>query len=388
MGASLLSLFVSASTCGLGCWTIIDRAHHVLAVVRRDLVRARVVTLDRSIEEAARDLGRVRVDDVLAGHLPDDPARRCSPASLLAFALSIDDFIITSFTSGLHADVPAVDLGRHPDRPAAAGQRHGHADLRGRRPDRRAINSVSPPTSKRPNDVRRWRTPMPEPYWLAQPAAPGPPPTRSTASPPRTSRWSAAATAGLWTALIAKERDPWPRRRAASRRARPAGPRPAATAASARPASPTASPTGSSRWPGRDRHAAAARPGEPRRDRGGGRPVRHRLRLRAHRRAARGHRGLAVARCSSSPGSPPRRLAVSTWTCSTRTPYGRRWTRRPTRGAVWDRDGCAMVDPARLAWGLRARLPRPRACGSTRTRRCERSTDVAGRAGAAHLAGR
>ena len=39
------------------------------------------------------------MDDVLAGHLPDDLARRCSPAALLAFALSIDDFVITNFTA-------------------------------------------------------------------------------------------------------------------------------------------------------------------------------------------------------------------------------------------------------------------------------------------------
>ena len=56
--------------------------------------------------------------------------------ALLAFALSIDDFVITNFTGGTTVDVPAVDLGRHPGRDAAAGQRHGHADLRGRRADR------------------------------------------------------------------------------------------------------------------------------------------------------------------------------------------------------------------------------------------------------------
>ena len=49
----------------------------------------------------------------------------------------------------------------------------------------------------------------------------------------------------------------------------------------------------------------------------------------------------------------PRRRAVSTWFCSTRMRYAARWPPRPTSAGVWDRDGCATVDPARLVWGLR-----------------------------------
>jgi spermidine/putrescine transport system permease protein len=62
-------------------------------------VRARVVGLDPSIEEAARDLGastwvtfwRVTFPMILPGVVS---------GALLAFALSIDDFVITQFTSG------------------------------------------------------------------------------------------------------------------------------------------------------------------------------------------------------------------------------------------------------------------------------------------------
>jgi spermidine/putrescine transport system permease protein len=62
-------------------------------------VRARVLTLDRSLEEAARDLGAgpwatfrlVTLPLIFPGVLA---------GALLAFAISIDDFVVTSFVSG------------------------------------------------------------------------------------------------------------------------------------------------------------------------------------------------------------------------------------------------------------------------------------------------
>ena len=59
-------------------------------------MRARVLTLDRSLEEAARDLGAgpwatfwlVTLPMILPGVLA---------GALLAFAMSIDDFVVTSF---------------------------------------------------------------------------------------------------------------------------------------------------------------------------------------------------------------------------------------------------------------------------------------------------
>jgi len=62
-------------------------------------VRARVLGLDRSVEKAAYDLGagpwttfqKVTLPLILPGIIA---------ASLLAFAMSIDDFIITEFVAG------------------------------------------------------------------------------------------------------------------------------------------------------------------------------------------------------------------------------------------------------------------------------------------------
>jgi spermidine/putrescine transport system permease protein len=98
LGAALLSFFVQLNV-GRGYWTIVI-AHIMFSLSFVAItVRARVLTLDPSIEEAARDLGAggwtvfrlvtlpIIFPAVLAG-------------SLLAFALSIDDFIITSFNSG------------------------------------------------------------------------------------------------------------------------------------------------------------------------------------------------------------------------------------------------------------------------------------------------
>lgn len=98
MGASLLSLFVSVNA-PLGYVTIlISHVMFSLAFVAVT-VRARVMTLDPSLEEAARDLGAgpwttfrlVTFPMIFPGLLA---------GALLAFALSIDDFIITSFNAG------------------------------------------------------------------------------------------------------------------------------------------------------------------------------------------------------------------------------------------------------------------------------------------------
>jgi spermidine/putrescine transport system permease protein len=98
MGASLLSMFVTL-TVPLGFVTILI-AHVMFSVSFVAVtVRARVLTLDPSLEEAARDLGAgpfttfrlVTLPMILPGVLA---------GSMLAFALSIDDFVITNFTAG------------------------------------------------------------------------------------------------------------------------------------------------------------------------------------------------------------------------------------------------------------------------------------------------
>ena len=64
------------------------------------VVRARLQSVDPSLEEAARDLGSsTRSDRSCAS-----PCRRCCPGiiagALLAFTLSLDEFVIAFFTNG------------------------------------------------------------------------------------------------------------------------------------------------------------------------------------------------------------------------------------------------------------------------------------------------
>lgn len=98
VGASLLSLFISLGVPrGLVTIVIAHVAFSVVFVVV--VVRARVQGLDRSIEKAAYDLGagpwttfqKVTLPLILPGIFA---------GALLAFAMSIDDFIITEFVAG------------------------------------------------------------------------------------------------------------------------------------------------------------------------------------------------------------------------------------------------------------------------------------------------
>jgi spermidine/putrescine transport system permease protein len=98
VGAALLSLFITLNL-GRGLLTILIAhvAFNIAFVVV--VVRARIQGLDRSIEKAAYDLGagpwttfqKVTLPLILPGIIA---------AALLAFAMSIDDFIITSFVAG------------------------------------------------------------------------------------------------------------------------------------------------------------------------------------------------------------------------------------------------------------------------------------------------
>lgn len=98
LASSLLAFFVTLRV-PLGLPTII--VAHVMFCLSfvAVTVRARVLTLDRSLEEAARDLGAgpwatfrlVTLPLIFPGVLA---------GALLAFAISIDDFVVTSFVSG------------------------------------------------------------------------------------------------------------------------------------------------------------------------------------------------------------------------------------------------------------------------------------------------
>jgi spermidine/putrescine transport system permease protein len=98
LGAALLSLFL---TLGIprGYVTIL-LAHVMFSVAFVVItVRARMAGLDPSLEEAARDLGAGPVTTFLRVTLPSILPGVMSGA-LLAFAMSIDDYIITSFNNG------------------------------------------------------------------------------------------------------------------------------------------------------------------------------------------------------------------------------------------------------------------------------------------------
>ena len=76
----------------------------VLAPARRKnlLLRARLAGFDRSLEEAATDLGAGPVDVFRRVTLPLNMPGIVAGA-LLAFTLSIDDYVITSFVAGVGA---------------------------------------------------------------------------------------------------------------------------------------------------------------------------------------------------------------------------------------------------------------------------------------------
>jgi spermidine/putrescine transport system permease protein len=104
MGASLLTLFVSLGV-GLGAVTI-TIAHIMFSIsFVAAVVRARVITLDRSIEEAAADLGASPWTTFWKVTFPIILPAVFS-GLMLAFALSIDDFVVTNFTAGTTTTFP------------------------------------------------------------------------------------------------------------------------------------------------------------------------------------------------------------------------------------------------------------------------------------------
>ena len=98
LASSLLSFFVTLRV-PLGLPTVI--VAHIMFCLSfvAVTVRARVLTLDRSIEEAARDLGAGAWDTFRLVTLPLIFPGVLAGA-LLAFSISIDDFVVTSFVSG------------------------------------------------------------------------------------------------------------------------------------------------------------------------------------------------------------------------------------------------------------------------------------------------
>jgi putrescine transport system permease protein len=97
-GLSLLLLFVGADI-NRGFWTV-TTAHTTLAMCFVTVVvQSRLLSFDRSLEEAAMDLGCPPLRTLLTITLP-----LIAPALvsgwMLAFTLSLDDLVIASFTTG------------------------------------------------------------------------------------------------------------------------------------------------------------------------------------------------------------------------------------------------------------------------------------------------
>jgi spermidine/putrescine transport system permease protein len=104
LGASLLSLFISVGFArGLVTILIAHVMFNISFVVVT--VRSRLIGFDRSLEEAAQDLGANSFQTFVRVTLPLI-APGVLAAALLAFALSIDDFVITNFNAGSTVTYP------------------------------------------------------------------------------------------------------------------------------------------------------------------------------------------------------------------------------------------------------------------------------------------
>lgn len=97
-GLSLLLLFVAIGM-ERGYWTIIIAHATLTCAFVAVIVQARLVTLDRRLEEAALDLGCPPLKTFFVVTLPLI-APSVAAGFLLAFTLSLDDVILASFVSG------------------------------------------------------------------------------------------------------------------------------------------------------------------------------------------------------------------------------------------------------------------------------------------------
>ena len=110
IGASLLSMFLIYGI-SLGFFSLL-LAHVMFSISFVVIVvRSRLIGFDRRLEEAARDLGATSMTTFRTITLP-----LLTPgligAAMLAFALSIDDFVISNFNVRHDGDVPALHLRR------------------------------------------------------------------------------------------------------------------------------------------------------------------------------------------------------------------------------------------------------------------------------------
>ncbi|MET7516220.1 ABC transporter permease [Streptomyces sp. NPDC005480] len=104
MAASLLTLFLNMGA-QLGFWTILIA--HIMFCLSFVVtaVKARVMSMDPRLEQAAQDLYAGPVQTFVRVTLPI-AAPGIAAGALLAFALSFDDFIITNFNAGSTVTFP------------------------------------------------------------------------------------------------------------------------------------------------------------------------------------------------------------------------------------------------------------------------------------------
>jgi spermidine/putrescine transport system permease protein len=109
IGAALLSMFLLYGVSpGFNTLFIAHVMFQISFVVV--VVRSRLIGFDRSLEEAARDLGADAFTTFRTVTLPL-LAPGIIAAALLAFALSIDDFVISNFNSGTEVTFPLYIFG-------------------------------------------------------------------------------------------------------------------------------------------------------------------------------------------------------------------------------------------------------------------------------------
>jgi spermidine/putrescine transport system permease protein len=104
MAASLLTLFLNMGA-QLGFWTVLIA--HIMFCLSFVVtaVKARVMSMDPRLEQAAQDLYAGPVQTFLRVTLPI-AAPGIAAGALIAFALSFDDFIITNFNAGSTVTFP------------------------------------------------------------------------------------------------------------------------------------------------------------------------------------------------------------------------------------------------------------------------------------------
>jgi spermidine/putrescine transport system permease protein len=110
MGAALLSFFLILNAPPLGFQTLLIA--HVMFCISFVVVvvRSRLIGFDRSLEEAAKDLGATSFQTFRLITLPLILPGIFGGA-MLAFALSIDDFVISNFNSGTTVTFPLYIFG-------------------------------------------------------------------------------------------------------------------------------------------------------------------------------------------------------------------------------------------------------------------------------------